>query len=232
MSNNRKKLFRVPVVPTMEFSGSDEGLENYDPNLPRILMRVERVPAGGDITPGIHIRYVKRNSDDKAGTILRTSPQKGDELNPEKSLTPISIRVEPEFLSLDHPYGLSPSIMSSSPNAENISTIAKNKNYLESSQDEDYDHCFEGNNQLDQESMLTSQSKTLASTSTTQTQPICGICGVIGSQNNSNLTSSEMWLRCFNPFCHFMIHPTCLGFRISSTTELMKLPPYLCPEHR
>jgi hypothetical protein len=68
----------------------------------------------------------------------------------------------------------------------------------------------------------------------TSTDPICGICHSSYPPSTSKTIPSNQvfWIRCFNPLCHFMIHPICTGFRITSPDHLELLPPYFCENHR
>jgi len=72
--------------------------------------------------------------------------------------------------------------------------------------------------------------------SETQTEPICGICWSPRPLNSLTLltTSSEevFWIRCAQPLCHFLAHTDCIGFRVSSSAQLLSLPPFHCSHHR
>lgn len=245
MSDNRKKIFRVPVVSTVDLSNSNsispsptDIFANFNPNNPQIFMRVERVPAVGDITPGIHVQYIKRKNKDNTATTapppttfdmpLTVAITNTDAMNQECTLalsqsnltTSSSSLLSPEYLNLDHPYGLSPF------NQDDSGESSPQLVYNPPVQEETIEHH---DSDFDSVLLMHDQPLNLNSlkNAATITEPVCGLCGLIGIED----CSKELWLRCFNSLCHYMAHVECVGFRVSAT-QLAMLPPYLCPSHR
>ena len=74
--------------------------------------------------------------------------------------------------------------------------------------------------------------KTAVTDVSTNTEPICQVCWKSQGCSSSLSSIMQQWIRCANPLCHYLVHPSCIGFFVTSPQSLQFLPLYFCPAHR